>query len=290
MTQLNSMTGFGRVETQIPDASLEIEIRSVNHRYLDLQFRLPDGFRRLEPMLRQLVAGSIKRGKVDATVTLTQRHAQDHTTQINVERADEVIEQLQTLAARIDNPAPISAIDIIRSTGVLVEHSINPEEYFDAVEQAMTAAIGQLHASRLTEGNKLAQMIEERCVDILEIASVVTKRLPTVLTEIRAKLAQRVETLQVQIDQDRLEQELVMIAQKLDVSEELDRLKAHITEVRATFDSGEPIGRRLDFLMQELNREANTLGSKSADTETTKAAVDLKVLIEQMREQVQNVE
>lgn len=290
MAQLNSMTGFGRVETQVPDASLEVEIRSVNHRYLDLQIRLPDGFRRLEPDLRQLVAGSIKRGKIDATISFSPRQDGGPATQLNMARAEEVINHLQTIAKRLDNAAPISPVAVMRSPGVIEEHALEPAAYFEVVKQALQGAVEQLRESRAKEGDKLGQMIEVRCGQILEIVAAVKKRLPTVLAEIRTKLQQRVESLQAQIDQDRLEQELTIIAQKLDVSEELDRLQAHVTEVRATFEHGQPVGRRLDFLMQELNREANTLGSKSADTQTTQAAVDLKVLIEQMREQVQNVE
>jgi uncharacterized protein (TIGR00255 family) len=290
MAQLNSMTGFGRIEIQIPDASLEVEIRSVNHRYLDLQFRLPEGLRGLEPDLRQVVTVSIKRGKVDATITLSRREDGGPATQLNMERAAEVIDQLQTIAKRLDNAAPISPVAVMRSPGVIVEHAIDPSAYFDAVKQALQSAVDQLGESRAKEGDKLARMIEERCAEILEIVTAVKKRLPTVLADIRTRLQQRVDSLVAQVDQDRLEQELAIIAQKLDVSEELDRLQAHVAEVRTTFDTGQPVGRRLDFLMQELNREANTLGSKSADTQTTQAAVDLKVLIEQMREQVQNVE
>ncbi len=290
MAQLNSMTGFGRIEIQIPDASLEVEIRSVNHRYLDLQFRLPEGFRGLEPDLRQVVTVGIKRGKVDATITLSHREVGGPATQLNMERAAEVIDQLQTIAKQLDNAAPISPVAVMRSPGVIVEHAIDPSAYFDAVQQALQSAVDQLGESRAKEGDKLARMIEERCAEILEIVTAVKKRLPTVLADIRTRLQQRVDSLVAQVDQDRLEQELAIIAQKLDVSEELDRLQAHVAEVRTTFDTGQPVGRRLDFLMQELNREANTLGSKSADTQTTQAAVDLKVLIEQMREQVQNVE
>lgn len=290
MAQLNSMTGFGRVETQTPDAGLEVEIRSVNHRYLDLQFRLPDGFRALEPDLRQLVSADIKRGKIDATITLSRRKDGGPATQLNMERAEEVIAQLKAIATRLDDAAPISPVAVMRSPGVIEEHAIDPSTYFEAVQQTVQGAVEQLRESRAKEGAKIEQMIDTRCGEILGIVTAVKKRLPTVLEEIRTKLQQRVESLQVQVDQDRLEQELAIIAQKLDVSEELDRLQAHVTEVRSTFDDNQPVGRRLDFLMQELNREANTLGSKSADTQTTQAAVDLKVLIEQMREQVQNVE
>jgi len=290
MGKLYSMTGFGRLEADAPDGRLEIEIRSVNHRYLDLSFRLPEGFRPFEQELRELVSTSIKRGKVDATVTFTACDDASHAPQLNLKRADEVIAQAETIATRMQNPAPVSPIAVLRIPGVLEEQSIDLDANLSATRDAMREATAQLLIARATEGTKVRAMLEERCRDIEAIVAAVKQRLPEVLVEMRAKLEQRVETLQVQVDPERLEQEIAILAQKLDVAEELDRLIAHIAEVRAGFDSDQPVGRRLDFLMQELNREANTLGSKSADTITTQAAVDLKVLIEQMREQVQNVE
>jgi len=174
--------------------------------------------------------------------------------------------------------------------GVIEEKELLPNELYPAIRDALTSAVEQLAESRAREGEKIHAMIDGRCTDVRTLADGVRKRLPTVLIEIRNRLEKKIESLNAQLDNDRLEQELAIIAQKLDVSEELDRLDAHVEEVRNTLDTAQPVGRRLDFLMQELNREANTLGSKSADTETTQAAVDLKVVIEQMREQVQNVE
>lgn len=284
------MTGFGRIEARAPDGQLEIELRSVNHRYLDLQFRLPEGFRSFEPDLRRLISDSIKRGKVDATVTFKGDPDAGHAPKLNVARAEEVIGQVETIAAKMKDPAAANPLAVLRMPGVLEEQQIDIDANLGATRDAVQAAIEQLQTSRATEGAKVRTMLEERCRDIEALVAGVQKRLPTVLTEIRKRIEQRVETLQTQVDPERLEQEIAMIAQKLDVAEELDRLIAHLSEVRSTFDSDQPVGRRLDFLMQELNREANTLGSKSADTETTQAAVDLKVLIEQMREQVQNVE
>ncbi|MGI9342472.1 MAG: YicC/YloC family endoribonuclease [Gammaproteobacteria bacterium] len=290
MGQLNSMTGFGRVEARAPDGQLEVEIRSVNHRYLDLQIRLPDGFRSIEAELRELIGQQIKRGKVDATVSFSPGEDTGHAPQLNMARADEVIGQLKSIADRMESPAADSPMAVLRMPGVLEDHPIDIDANLDSIKDAVAAAVEQLRTSRAAEGRKVQAMLEERCVDVEKIVAAVKERIPTVLTEIRKRLEQRIETLQAQIDQDRMEQELAIIAQKLDVAEELDRLTAHVSEVRSTFATGKPVGRRLDFLMQELNREANTLGSKSADTETTQAAVDLKVLIEQMREQVQNVE
>jgi uncharacterized protein (TIGR00255 family) len=281
MGQLNSMTGFGHIE---------VEIRSVNHRYLDIQLRLPDGFRSLEPDLRQSISRIIKRGKVDATVSFIGSRDEAHAPKLNLARSAEVIAQLGEIAAQADNAGPIDPVAILRMPGVLESQPIDVDANLAAIRDAVDAAVEQLRASRATEGAKVGAILEERCADIQDIVAAVRKRLPVVLTEIRKRIEQRVESLHAQVDPERLEQELAIIAQKLDVTEELERLIAHLSEVRATFESDQPVGRRLDFLMQELNREANTLGSKSADTETTRAAVELKVLIEQMREQVQNVE
>jgi uncharacterized protein (TIGR00255 family) len=290
MGQLHSMTGFGRIEAQAPDGQLDIEIRSVNHRYLDMQFRLPEGFRSFEQDLRKVISDCIKRGKVDISVTFNSYQDEHHAPQLNMDKAREVIEQLQAIATEMESPAAVSPMTVLRTPGVLEERPVDIDANLPATTDALQAAVDRLLASRANEGAKVRDMLEERCRDIATIVAGVQKRLPDVLVEIRKRIEQRVESLNAQVDPERLEQELAMIAQKLDVAEELDRLIAHVSEVRSAFNGEQPVGRRLDFLMQELNREANTLGSKSADTETTQAAVDLKVLIEQMREQVQNVE
>jgi uncharacterized protein (TIGR00255 family) len=290
MPTINSMTGFGRVEIQLPGIQLQWEIRSVNHRYLDTQLKLPEGFRALEQDFRQIVAAGARRGKVEASLSISRSQDQAAATKLNPEVSRQVIDHLETVAAQMKNPAPVSPAAILRWPGVLSEEEIDPQSIFPQATEALQTAVAALAESRSREGAKIQAMLEQRCGDIETVVDAVGKRLPDVLSQIRERMQQRVESLNVQLDNDRLEQEITLLAQKLDVSEELDRLKAHIEEVRSTFNSDEPIGRRLDFLMQELNREANTLGSKSADTETTQHAVDLKVLIEQMREQVQNIE
>ncbi|MDH3510354.1 MAG: YicC family protein [Gammaproteobacteria bacterium] len=287
---INSMTGFGRVERPMLDGQLQWEIRSVNHRYLEIQMKLPDGLRSMEHDFRRLISEKVKRGKLDAVLSLTKNDNDQTVTKLNAARARQVIDQLETLARQIKNPAAVSPMAILRWPGVLEEESIDPQTVIPLAQDALEAAVTELCKSRAREGTKVQKMLAERCVDMEALINDVRTRLPSVLVEIRKKLDQRVEALQVKLDNDRLEQELAIIAQKLDVSEELDRLAAHIDEVRSTLGDDKPVGRRLDFLMQELNREANTLGSKSADSETTRQVVDLKVLIEQMREQVQNVE
>jgi len=287
---ISSMTGFGRTEVQTPDGQLQLEVRSVNHRYLDAQFKLPEFFRPIEQELRSIVTQHLKRGKVDVSLSFKRLAERPIETHVNVERARQVIKQLEDIAALMQKPTPIDPAAIIRMPGVIEEEETAPDKMYPVVRDALTSAIGQLAENRAREGEKIHAMLESRCAEVLTIAAGVGKRLPTVLTEIRNRLEKKIESLNTQIDNDRLEQELVILAQKIDISEELDRLNAHVEEVRNTLNAEEPVGRRLDFLMQELNREANTLGSKSADTETTRAAVDLKVIIEQMREQVQNVE
>lgn len=278
------------MDVQTPDGQLQLEVRSVNHRYLDTQFKLPEGFRAIEPELRDIVAANLKRGKVDVSLSFKRSAEQPVETHVKVERARQAIEQLETVAALIKNPAPISPAAIVRMPGVIEEEETVPDKMYPVVKDTLISAIEQLAANRAREGEKIHTMIDSRCDEVITLAAGVRKRLPSVLTGIRNRLEKKVESLLAKVDNDRLEQELAIIAQRLDVSEELDRLDAHVEEVRSTLATGEPVGRRLDFLMQELNREANTLGSKSADTETTQAAVDLKVVIEQMREQVQNVE
>lgn len=287
---INSMTGFGRTEVQTPDGQLQLEIRSVNHRYLDTQFKLPEVLRPIEQELRSIVTQHLKRGKVDVSLSFKRLVEQPVETHINVARARQVIEQMEVIASLMQKPGRIDPAAVIRMPGVIEEEETAPDQMYPVIRDALASAIGQLAENRAREGEKIHAMLEDRCGEILTIADGVRKRLPTVLAEIRKRLEKKIESLNTQIDNDRLEQELVILAQKIDVSEELDRLNAHVAEIRNALKSEEPVGRRLDFLMQELNREANTLGSKSADTETTQAAVDLKVVIEQMREQVQNVE
>ena len=287
---IKSMTGFARGEAEIENAKVFWEVRSVNHRYLDIQLKLPDGFRVIEPELRQVVAEQVSRGKVDATLNL--RWLSDHTpdTRLNMAYVRQLLDHLQALAGLMEKPAGTSPAAILRWPGVLEEEAADLAPVLPAAVTALGNAMSELRDSRSREGAKVQQLLTQRCTDIESLVATIRQRLPQVLADIRKRLDERVRSLAAKPDTERLEQELALIAQKLDVSEELDRLAAHVEEVRTTLAKEEPVGRRLDFLMQELNREANTLASKSADVETTQQAVDLKVLIEQMREQVQNVE
>lgn len=287
---IKSMTGFARGEAEIKNARVFWEVRSVNHRYLDVQLKLPDGFRVIEPELRRVVAEHVGRGKVDATLNL--RWLSEHTpeTRLNMAYVRQLLDHLRTLADLMEKPTGTSPATILRWPGVLEEEAADLEPVLPAAVTALGNAMSELCESRAREGAKVHQLLIQRCTDVETLVAAIQKRLPQVLVDIRQRLDERVRSLAAQPERERLEQELAIIAQKLDVSEELDRLAAHAEEVRATLTKDEPVGRRLDFLMQELNREANTLASKSADVETTQQAVELKVLIEQMREQVQNLE
>jgi uncharacterized protein (TIGR00255 family) len=285
-----SMTGFARNEAQTDNGSMVWELRSVNHRYLDIQLRLPDGFRHAEQTLREVIKSQLARGKVDATLTVHRRQDESSGMRLNLTLARELIGHIDTLAEELGKPAEVNPASLLRWPGVLEEEKTDPGEQIPIALKSLEEAVDELRESRRREGAKVKEMLSSRCADIEKIVSQVTGRLPEVLIAINQRMTERVRALGVEPDKERLEQELAIIAQKLDVSEELDRIRAHIGEIRDSFNNYKPVGRRLDFLMQELNREANTLGSKSADSNTTQQAVELKVLIEQMREQVQNVE
>ena len=287
---LKSMTGFARVGGETIAGTLSCELRAVNHRFLDVQFRLPEELRAKEVDLRQQIGATVNRGKIECSLHLRRRGQEAGAMQIN----EQLVKQLGNGVAKITNLIPetadINPVDILRWPGVVEEPELDLEPLFDSATELLTEALLALQKMRNSEGERIEAMLESRCADIVAIASTVRSRMPQVLESVRIKQQERIDKLDVDADPGRLETELALIAQKLDVDEEVDRLESHVSEIRATLGLGEPVGRRLDFLMQELNREANTLGSKSADAETTSAAVELKVLIEQMREQIQNVE
>lgn len=287
---IHSMTGFASGETETAHGTLLWELRSVNHRYLETQFKLPDGFRALEPQLRETMAARLRRGKVDAILQFRPARAAAAGITVNTDLADEVIRHAEALADRMTSPQPFTALDVLRWPGVVADDAVDHKALFDPAQALLDSTLQTLVANRAREGERIQAALEERLVQIDALAHAVAERMPIVLDGLRERVRERALGLAVKVDEERLEQELVLLAQKMDVAEELDRLQAHVEETRGTFAMEGAVGRRLDFLMQEFNREANTLGSKSADPETTKAAVDLKVLIEQLREQIQNVE
>ena len=285
-----SMTGFARHERSGPFGTLVCEIRSVNHRYLDATLRLPDSCRALETELRQSLARDLKRGKVDCT--LQQRSPQADTVSLDIDQAalDRLVARLRQLNASLGQSAQVDPIELLRWPGVLRETENNTEQLQQAVRELFTRTLADLAGARAREGARLAALIETRCASLAEMVTGLRTRLPEAQARIGQRFTERVLELKAQVDPDRIEQEIALLLQRFDVAEELDRLTGHIEETRRTLAGTEPAGRRLDFLMQEFNREANTLSSKSQDLETTRTAVEMKVLIEQMREQVQNIE
>ncbi len=285
---LNSMTGFAREAAESPLGTLTCEIRAVNHRYLDVQFRLPEELRAKEVEFRQQVGETIQRGKVECSVHF--RRTEESEGNLNRELVGQLAKRVEEIKNLLPETRPIDPLDVLRWPGVVDQPEVDVEPLAAATVAVLSDTLSSLAEMRASEGKRIDAMLTTRCEDILKIASSVRQRMPLVLGAVRAKQQERLDKLDVEADPARLETELALMAQKLDVDEELDRLQSHISEIRKIIKTDEPAGRRLDFLMQELNREANTLGSKSADAETTKAAVDLKVLIEQMREQIQNIE
>jgi len=284
------MTGFARQSVESDTGTITWELRSVNHRYLDVQFRLPEELRPIEQAFKQQVSAVLKRGKVECALHLRRAFDQQTEMQLNADLVKLISARVTEIRKALPEASPPNAVDILRWPGVITETEIDAEPLQEEAGALLDQALQAMTEMRASEGARIAAMLDTRCEDIAALATTVRGRLPDVLAGAHAKQRARIERLDVQADPARLEVELALIAQKLDVDEELDRLESHIVEIRQVLTSDEPVGRRLDFLMQELNREANTLGSKSADAETTKAAVELKVLIEQMREQIQNVE
>jgi uncharacterized protein (TIGR00255 family) len=286
---IKSMTAYASNEAGIGNLTLNCELRSVNHRYCDITVKLPDRLRYLEAELRVCIADKVNRGKVECAVNY--KKAKDSGGFcVNLD----AVSTLLTATGKIEQLMPAalsySALDILAFPGIQQEAEIDKDEINAGIRTLLTQTLAQFMDVREREGAQLKTLIEERCIKMQGFVVSASQRMPEVLRLIRNRLKDRVVELVAQPDFDRLEQELVILTQKLDITEELDRLDTHIGEVLRVLKQPEPVGRRLDFLMQELNREANTLGSKSADKEMTQIAIELKVLIEQMREQIQNIE
>ena len=285
-----SMTGFARREASGPWGTLVCELRSVNHRFLEAGLRLPDELRAAEGELRSRLARQLRRGKVDCTLSYRRPQGGGGAVEVDPVALERVLAAVQLVSHSLREPSTVSALDVLRWPGVLREESVGGEQLLAAAGALFDATLAELVAARGREGARLASLLEQRCTALAALVADVQARLPEVHARVRARLQERLDELTTSVDPERLEQELALLLQRLDVDEELERLAGHISEVRRVVGSEEAAGRRLDFLMQELNREANTLSSKSQDLETTRSAVDMKVIIEQMREQVQNAE
>ena len=285
-----SMTGYAIAAKELANGALTVEIRAVNNRYLDIQFRLPEELRATEPALREMLAAKLTRGKIECRVSLTASAAVPQTPELN----DALLQQLAALNTQVLKVFPqagsLRAADVLRWPGMLGADTLPAEALRNACRELAAAALDEFMAARAREGAKLKDAILERASAIEQKVAAVAPRMPAAIAAFQEKLNQRLKEAMVNTDDERIRQEVVLYAGKIDVDEELTRLKTHMAELRRILGKGGSAGKRLDFLMQELNREANTLGSKAADIEITQASMDLKLLIEQMREQIQNIE
>ena len=287
---IKSMTAFARVQASEKYGTLTWELRSVNSRYLDVICRMPEELRAQEGKVREVVNKRLQRGKVECNLRFKPELVTDTGIEVNEALTKSLIEACQKINNKLHQPSEIDPVEILSWPGVVAEPEQDYKSIFAASESLLNQALNELIDNRQREGARLGELIKSRCDSMQQIVNTVREQLPEIQQRYREKLTARLEELKASVDRERLEQELVYLAQKMDVDEELDRLDAHLKELCEVLGRDEAIGRRLDFLMQELNREANPLGSKSADISTTQASVELKVLIEQMREQVQNIE
>lgn len=285
----NSMTAFARVQGDNSLGTYAWELRSVNHRYLETQFKLPDKLKVLEPALRERMRSALARGKVECNLYFKANESEQGFI-VNEEKVAALLLAAQQLNEKKSDLTPLSSYEILQWPGVLQSVELNIDAIVESLLASFDDALLKLAEARHAEGQRMTDVICEKLDQVDDLTNQVKLNMPQILAEHQKRLEERLAQLSVDVDKDRLAQEIVMLAQKVDVAEELDRLVAHTAEVRDTLAKDEPCGRRLDFLMQELNREANTLGSKSIATDSSQGAINLKVLIEQMREQVQNIE
>jgi len=289
-----SMTGYASMSEELPLGTLNVEIRSVNHRYLDVQFRLPDELRSFEPGMRETVAARLTRGKVECRIGFTRAPASEVSLKLNTELLDQLVALDGHVRAHLPNAASLTVSDVIRWPGIVESDALPLEEVRQQAQSLLERTLEDFTDSRGREGDKLKHILLERAARMQDLVDKVKPRIPLIVAAYQDRLGARLKdalsSASAALDEDRIRQELVMFAAKVDVEEELARLTTHLSETRRILTNGGAVGKRLDFLMQELNREANTLGSKSVDVEVSQASVELKVLIEQMREQVQNIE
>jgi len=287
---VRSMTGFARQTMEDELGTLTCELKSVNHRFSEVSLRLPEELRPLEAQIRDKISQTVKRGKIDANFRFQAPTAQHAGFEIDQELINAIVSASKDVEKMLPDVAPLRTVDVLKWPGVLKAPEIETDRLTSATLGLLGKALQELEDSRVREGAKLKQMLLDRCTAMASEVAIVQQRIPAAIEAMRDRIKEKLAEWKAELDETRLEQEIVFLCNKSDIAEEMDRLQAHITEVKRVLEEKKPIGRRLDFLMQELNREANTLSSKSPDTDMTKAAVELKVLIEQMREQVQNIE
>ena len=285
-----SMTAFARTQQNLDEGELIWEVRSVNHRFLELHLRMPEEFRASETRFREILQQRLKRGKVECFLRFNASVQQSESININKQQAKALVKACHDINSLLHQPSEVDPIEVLQWPGVVQESKLDMKPVLVASESGLNTALDELVANREREGARMRELILQRCESIQQIVDQTRDNMPEIQERYQKKIRDRLETMKVEVNHDRLEQELVHLAQKMDVDEELDRLDSHLKEMVDVLNRDEAVGRRLDFLMQELNREANTLGSKSADISSTNASVELKVLIEQMREQIQNIE
>lgn len=287
---IRSMTAFGSSESTSERFTIRWEMRSVNHRYLDINLRLPDFLRALEPDIRSAISNKFKRGKLECVLTCHRQICDAETVGVDLSQIKRLLAAAEQVESLMTAPLGYSALEIMKWPGVKVEPDIDTEQLSTEALSVLHMALIALLEAREREGAQLALLIEDRCALLRDQVGDIRARLPHLAANIRRRLKSKLEELHTTVEPVRFEQELVLLLNKMDIDEEVDRLATHIDEFLRVIKQKEPIGRRLDFLLQEMNREANTLGSKSTEIATTQTAVEVKVLIEQMREQVQNIE
>jgi uncharacterized protein (TIGR00255 family) len=285
-----SMTGFASATAELETGSLALEIRSVNHRYLDIQLRMPDELRALEPALREAIAAHLARGKVDCRIGFAARQAESNPAQINLALLRQLARWNSEVRAILPEARGLSVADALRWDGVLESAALSAEALGSSVHDLLQRVLKEFSAAREREGGKLQSFLSQRAGQIEDLCNAVAPRIPAAVAAYEEKLAARLRQAMQNADNERLHQEISLFASKIDVDEELSRLRTHLSEMKRVLEKGGTAGKRLDFLVQELHREANTLGSKSVDAEVSRASMEMKLLIEQMREQIQNIE
>ena len=285
-----SMTGYAIATKESSQGTLSLELRSVNHRYLDIQFRLPDKFRALEPSMRELITSKLNRGKVDCYMSFNQLSGNEGMQKINTELLQRLLELNQTVKTALPDAQSLSAADILRWPNILKTEILPTDDLCNLCKELLQTALDELTAARAREGEKLKIILLERLASMRQLTAAAAPLIPALVTAFQEKITAKLKDAIINSGDDRIRQELVLFASKIDIDEEISRLETHFEEVERVLIKGGVVGKRLDFLMQELNREANTIGSKSVDSDLSKISMELKILIEQMREQVQNIE
>ena len=285
-----SMTAFARTQQSLTEGDIIWELRSVNNRFLELYLKMPEDFRANESRFREMLQQRLNRGKIECFLRFNANAQQAETINLNLQQTKSLLSACHEVTNLLHQTSEVNPIEVLQWPGVVQESKMDMKPVLAAAEASLEKALDELLANREREGERMRDLIIKRCDAIQQIVNQTRERMPEIQARYHQRLRDRLDELKVEVNNDRLEQELVHLAQKMDVDEELDRLDSHLMEMKSIFNRDEAVGRRLDFLMQELNREANTLGSKSVDISSTNASIELKVLIEQMREQIQNIE